>query len=288
MDTELLRTFLEIRRTRHFAQAAENLCLTQAAVSARIKQLEQLVGQPLFTRTRNNIQLTPAGHLLVPHAESIINSWSSALMEATAPGALGARYALGCVPTLREIYVDNWLGALVSARPEHVFEIQSMTSHVLLQMVRERSIHLGILYEPPRAKDIWAMPITRFEIQLVASQPGQRLAQPPADYIYVDWGPAFAAAHNEQLSAALRPRLKLDSPNAARQLLVQHGGAAYLAEPMLRAPDLSQRLFRVVDAPTYERTVYLVGSIDLRGDEGIDGVVAHIVELCAAGNGTQK
>ncbi|WP_082880488.1 MULTISPECIES: LysR family transcriptional regulator [unclassified Oleiphilus] len=39
MDIELLRTFLEVKNTRHFGKAAENLYLTQAAVSARIKQL---------------------------------------------------------------------------------------------------------------------------------------------------------------------------------------------------------------------------------------------------------
>ncbi|WP_082881977.1 LysR family transcriptional regulator [Oleiphilus sp. HI0043] len=39
MDIELLRTFLEVKNTRHFGKAAEHLYLTQAAVSARIKQL---------------------------------------------------------------------------------------------------------------------------------------------------------------------------------------------------------------------------------------------------------
>ena len=66
MDTELLRTFLEVRQTGHFARAARNLSLTQAAVSARIKQLETLVGQQLLTRARNNVQLTEAGRQLLP------------------------------------------------------------------------------------------------------------------------------------------------------------------------------------------------------------------------------
>ena len=59
MDTELLKTFLEVNRTRHFGKAAENLYLTQSAVSARIKLLEDLLGTPLFSRARNNVQLTP-------------------------------------------------------------------------------------------------------------------------------------------------------------------------------------------------------------------------------------
>ena len=61
MDIELLKTFLELSRTRHFGRAAENLFISQSAVSARIRQLEDSIGAPLFTRDRNNIQLTSAG-----------------------------------------------------------------------------------------------------------------------------------------------------------------------------------------------------------------------------------
>ena len=53
MDTELLKTFLEVSRTRHFGRAAEALYLTQSAVSFRIRQLENQLGVNLFTRHRN-------------------------------------------------------------------------------------------------------------------------------------------------------------------------------------------------------------------------------------------
>ena len=72
MNTDLLRTFLEVAKTRHFGHAAENLYLTQSAVSSRIKQLEGTLGVPLFTRQRNNILLTPAGERLLPHAENLL------------------------------------------------------------------------------------------------------------------------------------------------------------------------------------------------------------------------
>lgn len=45
MDTELLKTFLEVSRTRHFGRAAESLYLTQSAVSFRIRQLENQLGE---------------------------------------------------------------------------------------------------------------------------------------------------------------------------------------------------------------------------------------------------
>ena len=72
MDTDLLKTFMEVSRTRHFGRAAENLYLTQSAVSFRVRQLEGLLGVELFSRQRNNIQLTPAGEKLIPLAESSV------------------------------------------------------------------------------------------------------------------------------------------------------------------------------------------------------------------------
>ena len=61
MNLELLKTFLEVERCRHFGRAAEELHLTQAAVSARIRQLEETLGVRLFERKRRDIQLTPPG-----------------------------------------------------------------------------------------------------------------------------------------------------------------------------------------------------------------------------------
>src|SRR3970040_1240813 len=99
MDIDLLRTFLEVNRTRHFGKTAENLYLTQSAVSARIRLLEATLGAPLFTRTRNDIQLTPAGSRMLKYAESILNSWNRARQdtaiseENTASLAIGASYS---------------------------------------------------------------------------------------------------------------------------------------------------------------------------------------------------
>ena len=82
MDTDQLKTFLEVNRTRHFGRAARNLFLSQSAVSARIQALEDQIGTPLFVRIRNDIQLTPAGRRLVSHAENILAAWNRARHDA--------------------------------------------------------------------------------------------------------------------------------------------------------------------------------------------------------------
>ena len=95
MNTDLLRTFLEVAKTRHFGHAAENLYLTQSAVSSRIKQLEITLGVALFTRQRNNILLTHSGDRLLPHAENLLAAWQIAMQEVGAPSNQSMQLNLG-------------------------------------------------------------------------------------------------------------------------------------------------------------------------------------------------
>ena len=81
MDLELLRTFLELNRTRHFGRVAEALHLTQAAVSSRLKSLEAQLGVTLFKRSRREMRPTPEGARLIPHAERQIAAWRAARQD---------------------------------------------------------------------------------------------------------------------------------------------------------------------------------------------------------------
>jgi DNA-binding transcriptional LysR family regulator len=78
VDIRFLTTFLEVAETRHFGRAAENLYLTQSAVSARIKLLEEYFNTTLFIRNRNSMQISPAGEKLIPFAQELSDTLSKA------------------------------------------------------------------------------------------------------------------------------------------------------------------------------------------------------------------
>ena len=109
MDIESLRTFLEVARTRHFGKAAEELCVTQSAVSARIRQLEQTMGVALFTRQRNNIQLASEGQQLRKHAETIVQVWARARQETGLRAEFTRGLAVGAMWDLWETLLRGWL-----------------------------------------------------------------------------------------------------------------------------------------------------------------------------------
>src|SRR3954470_19721886 len=87
MDISLARTFLEVLASGSFGAAAERLHLTQTAVSARIKALEDQLGRRLFVRNKAGARLTPAGERFVHHAMTLIQVWERARYQVALPPA---------------------------------------------------------------------------------------------------------------------------------------------------------------------------------------------------------
>ena len=267
MDSDVLKTFLEVARTRHFGRAAGNLFVTQAAVSARIRQLENIIGQQLFTRTRNNIQLTAAGRRLMPYAENIVATWSRALLDTALEDPSQPLVVAGILPTLRETFLHGWLLDLLANDPAWVLQFHSHDSAEMVARIREGSLDAGLMYEPPRAADLWTESLFSFELVLVSTQGEAQATESLNDYIHVDWGTSFSVAYGAELGRLATPRLYVDSPGLAIDLILTRGGAAYLARPMVDEYIATQRLYLVQDAPAVTRAVHLVAGREVRNTD---------------------
>jgi len=78
MEIDQLTTFVAVATVGGFHRAAETLRVSQPAVSARIKALEDSLGSPLFARSRSGLTLTEAGRILRPYAEQLLKTASQA------------------------------------------------------------------------------------------------------------------------------------------------------------------------------------------------------------------
>jgi len=72
MESIYLKTFVEVARTGNITRASETLCITQPAVSRRIKSLEDCFGKPLIDRSGNVLTLTEAGFHLLGKAKKML------------------------------------------------------------------------------------------------------------------------------------------------------------------------------------------------------------------------
>ncbi|MGF7410058.1 HTH-type transcriptional regulator HdfR [Providencia alcalifaciens] len=249
VDSELLRTFLEVSRTRHFGRAAESLYLTQSAVSFRIRQLETQLGTSLFTRHRNNIRLTAAGERLVPYAESLMNTWLQAKKEIS-HASQHTELSIGATASLWESYLTNWLELLYNQHDELRLEARVSTRQSLVKQLHSRELDLLIAIEPPKMDELESTIIGSIQLQLMASQKNIALTQ--YNFIKLEWGADFHPKNEPALLQDDTPVMITTSAEITRQLLPVSLSAAFLPTHWLQHyPTLKTLSDNVITKPLY-------------------------------------
>lgn len=258
MDLELLRTFLEVSRTRHFGQAAEDLHLTQAAVSARIKQLEQLLDVRLFDRVRRDIRLTPEGHRLLRYANLLIGEWRKARQDVSAGGA-SEQLSVGGGLRLWDVLLQEWLHLLRQRRPEIALIVESHTPEVLTRRLLDGVLDLAFTLEPAQLDVLQIRKVAQLELALVADRPDLSVEEAMGEgYLMVDWGLGHALTHRRLFPDAPEPHTRLANARMAISYIQELGGAAYLPAGRLRQELEAGALHLVADAPLITHPAYAV------------------------------
>ena len=98
-----LHTFIAIVETGSLVRASEKMNVTQSTVTARLKILEQELGQVLLNRHKSGTTLTPAGSKLLRYAHVMTGLWRQAQNEAGLPDGVDSLCSFGC-------HSDLWLG----------------------------------------------------------------------------------------------------------------------------------------------------------------------------------
>jgi DNA-binding transcriptional LysR family regulator len=255
VDIELLRTFIEVRKTRHFGKAAENLYLTQAAVSARIRQLEQLLGVKLFIRSRNNIQLTSEGERLVSHAQTVLLAWSRARQELALETGQSSQVHIGVRSGLWNTALQGRLQDLHERLPAVALRTEGHMPDAAVKMLLDRTLDIAVSYDPPSLPEFKLREIGQITLQLYSRDPAVTVELALAEgYVYVDWGSAFGRFHTRRVGETVLPVLRTNIGESAAQFLRDNGGAAYLPATLLGLPGV--RLHKVDKAPEFSRKLH--------------------------------
>jgi len=261
VDTEQLKTFIEISKSRHFGKAAQKLFISQSAVSSRIKSLEDQLGTPLFIRNRNDIQLTPAGNRLLSHAENILAAWGRAKHDVSIEEEAGTSLAIAGTSSLWDIALQEWLYTLHQVQPDIAIHGEVLDTEVIVLRLMESTLDLGFTFEPPQLPQIEVTHIATIPLVMVSTRENlsvhEALSQ---DYVLVDWGLAFAIAHARHYPELQSPAIHLPLGRIAQDYLFSCGGSAYLAQPTVEPAISVGKLFRVEDAPVIERPAYALAS----------------------------
>lgn len=168
MENFRVKVFRTVARQMNFSRAAEELLLTQPAVTQQIKALEEECGVPLFDRRGGQISLTPGGAALLPYAEKLKSLSDEALAAvAAASGENAGRLAIGASQTIGQYLLPNLIAAFVRENPRVRIAAQSgNTDDMLAELVAHR-IQLALIEGPALRKDVHCEPFMEDHMVLV-------------------------------------------------------------------------------------------------------------------------
>ncbi len=154
-DVHHLRIFLAVAETLSFTRAAEQLMLTQSAVSHQIARLEREIGSPLFVRNGRTISLTPAGEALCSPARRVFVAMEEAVatVRRTVRADLG-RLRIGASPSACQYIIPEALREFRESFPNYSLSIVPADSPAVIQQLLDESIDLGLVIKPERQKKL--------------------------------------------------------------------------------------------------------------------------------------
>jgi LysR family transcriptional regulator, flagellar master operon regulator len=243
MDINLARTFLAVAESGSFIDAGRKMHITQSTVSARIKSLEDMLGRPLFERSKAGAALTAAGEQFRKHALALVRVWQHAQLDVELSDQHRDHLSVGAPLSLWEGFLLKWVAWLRRDIPDIAVSARMGLAAVLAQRLLEGTLDLAVLYRPVQPPGLAIEHLFDEEFVLVTSgKPGGRRSG--GDYVFVDWGPDFqvdhAAAHPELTS----PGLNLDLGPAALSYVVNHPASAYFPLRLVK-PHLARGRLRL-------------------------------------------
>jgi DNA-binding transcriptional LysR family regulator len=163
-----LKVFESVARLNSFSRAAEELHLTQPAVSTQIKKLEEHAGQPLFEQFGKKIYLTPAGTELLDIGRAIIGQFEAAAQAmAQFSGVAGGRLNVGVI-SAGDYFFPRLLVEFVRRHRDVSLNFGVHNREGLLHEIAQNQTDLAIMVRPPTDLDTVQLPFAPHPYVVVA------------------------------------------------------------------------------------------------------------------------
>jgi len=185
LDNFRLVVFRAVAEQLSFRKAAEELYLTQPAVSLQIKALEEDLGVQLFDRSGSRIALTAAGEVLLDYSKQVSTLLVRAEQAILAlSGDHAGQLALGASTTIAQYVLPRLLGAFRREYPRVQLTLIGGNTERIVEAVATQKIALGFIEGPAHDRNVKTEPFLQDELVLIVSTAhewAERIAVAPAE-----------------------------------------------------------------------------------------------------------
>lgn len=241
IDVEGARTFLAVLETGSFQAAANRVNVTQSTVSARIKTLEERLGQRVFARSKTGAQPTTHGYHFERYARAIVRAWEQGRQQVGVPEVFEDMLIVGGQYNLWTRFLTQWMIELEKQLPKVAFRAEAGTSLALSRLLSEGLVDVAVMHQPQLRTDIAVEHLMDDELILVTPDSEGRYRD---RYVYVDWGEEYRDRHAQLMPDLMEPRTTVALGFFGPNYLITTGSAGFLprrlADPHLRRGYLHQ------------------------------------------------
>ena len=243
MELYQLRTFAAVAELGQLTRAAERLHISQPALSAQIKALEDELGVTLFERMPSGMEVTSVGRRLLPEAQKVVAAAQALRSHADAiKGDVTGRVRVGTVSDPAFIRVGDFLARAVDTFPQLDIELHHEISGAAFELVRNGELDASFYYGSREDPGVTAVPLRAFAYVIVAPADwSARLADATwSDVAAMPWIMAPAISTHNTLATELfsaqgvapTTRVEADHEAVIRSLVVAGLGVALMREDL--------------------------------------------------------
>lgn len=187
MEIYQLRAFVTVGKLGSLTRTAEALHVTQPAITAQIKSLEEELGVALFDRKPGRISMTRSGEALLPEAESVLAAAQQLIGRAQhLKGEVTGNFVLGTIAEQELLRVGPLLGGLVQALPLLEIRTRSGLAQELHAQVAASLVHAAFFIGGSLPQDVQGVALQRVHYRVVGPLAWQQRL------LHADWA-ALAA-----------------------------------------------------------------------------------------------
>jgi len=155
-----VRAFVQVAVCGNYAEAAEQLHVSQPALSIAVRNLEQLIGGQLFSRSTRNVALTPEGQAFLPVARRLLHDWEEACTDLNNLFSLKrGKLTLAVMPAFASSYLPLLLKDFHSHHADIAISVQDVVMESVMSAVVNSRAELGITFEADALEGLEFIPL---------------------------------------------------------------------------------------------------------------------------------
>jgi DNA-binding transcriptional LysR family regulator len=274
MELYQLRSFAAVAEHGHLTRAAERLHVSQPAVSAQIRALEDELGVPLFDRGATGMTLTPEGSKLLPMAFRVIGAAADLKSRARSlKGEVAAHVRIGTLADPETLRLGGLLARAVERHPLLHLDLRHEVTGAAFAKVRDGELDASFYYGPLHHPSVSALTLRPMAYRVVVPAASLPWVMTPA----ISSHHALASELFQARGQTPETIVEADNESVVRSLVVAGVGAGLMREDLALAAEQAGEV-AVWRGARLETTLQFIHARERTGEPAIAALVALVAD----------